>query len=89
MNMLKIATHDIKGSLLAIAATLKLLGREYYGKVDEGVANRLREVLSKTLGLIGVTEEYLGRTLLADDDLDKLQVADPAYDGCCDAHRAR
>jgi len=70
VNMLKIATHDIKGSLLAIAATLKLLGREYYGKVDEGVANRLREVLSKTLGLIGVTEEYLGRTLLADDDLE-------------------
>ena len=69
LNMLKIATHDINGSLLAIAATLKLLGRGHYGKVDEGVANSLKEVLSKTLSLIGVTEEYLGRTLLLDDDL--------------------
>ena len=70
MNMLGVATHDIKGSLLAIAATLKLLGRGYYGKVDEGAANGLKEALSRTLRLIGVTEEYLARTLLMDNDLE-------------------
>ncbi len=70
MNMLGIATHDIKGSLLSIAATLKLLSRGYYGRVDEGVANSLRAALSKTLGLIGMTEEYLCRTLLWDDALE-------------------
>ena len=70
LNMFEIATHDIKGPLLAIAATLKLLGRGFYGRMDESVANSLKEVLSKTLCLIGVTEEYLARTLLMDDDLE-------------------
>ena len=69
LNMLKIATHDIRGPLLSMSATLKLLGRGYYGKVDEGVANRLKDVLSKTLSLIGITEEYAGRTFLEDEAL--------------------
>ena len=60
MNMLKIMSHDIRGSLISISATLKLLSRGYYGKMDEGVANNLKDLLSKTVGLIGITEEYLG-----------------------------
>ena len=60
MNMLKIMSHDIREPLISISATLKLLSRGYYGKMDEGVANNLKDLLSKTVGLIGITEEYLG-----------------------------
>jgi signal transduction histidine kinase len=68
--MLKIMSHDIRGSLISVSATLKLLSRGYYGKMDEGVANNLNDLLSKTIGLIGITEEYLGRTFSIDDDLE-------------------
>ena len=70
-NMLKIMSHDIRGSLVSISAILKLLMRGYYGKMGEGVANRLKELLSKTTGLIGTTEEYLDRTFSLDDDSER------------------
>jgi signal transduction histidine kinase len=70
LNMVRIMSHDIRGSLVSMSATLKLLTRGYYGKMDEGVANNLKDLLSKTVGLIGITEEYLGRTFLLNDDLE-------------------
>ena len=30
-----------------------------YGTIDEGVANILKDLLSKAVGLIGITEEYI------------------------------
>lgn len=63
LNMLKIMSHDIRGSLISLLATLKLLNRGYYGKMDEGVADRLKELSSRTHSLIGMAEEYLGRAL--------------------------
>lgn len=68
--MVKAMSHDVRGSLLSMSSTLKLLSRGYYGKMDETVVNRIRELFSKTSGLIGITEEYLGRGLSVDDDLD-------------------
>ena len=70
LNMVKAMSHDVRGSLLSISATLKLLSRGYYGKMDETVVHRIKELFSKTSGLIGVTEEYLGRSFSANDDLD-------------------
>jgi signal transduction histidine kinase len=69
LNMAKILSHDIRGSLVSISATLELLNRGRYGKMDESVANRLRELLSKTHGLIDMTEEYLERAFAADEGL--------------------
>lgn len=71
LNMLKITSHDIRGSLISLSATLKLLNRGYYGKMDEGVADRLKELSSKTHSLIGMTEEYLGRALSMDEEIEK------------------
>jgi signal transduction histidine kinase len=70
LNMVKAMSHDVRGSLLSISATLKLLSRGYYGKMDEAVVHRIKELFSKTSGLIGVTEEYLGRSFSVNDDLD-------------------
>jgi signal transduction histidine kinase len=72
LNMLRIMSHDIRGSIVSISATLKLLSRGYYGKMDERVADNLKDLLSKTIGLIGLTEEYLGRTFSVNDDLETL-----------------
>jgi len=70
LNMLRIMSHDIRSSLLSVSATLKLLTRGYYGKMDEAVANILKELLSKTISLVGTTEEYLGRTFCVEGDLE-------------------
>jgi signal transduction histidine kinase len=69
LNMVKALSHDVRGSLLSISATLKLLSRGYYGKMDEAVVRRIRELFSKTSGLIGITEEYLGRSFSVNNDL--------------------
>lgn len=70
LNMLEMMSHDVRGSLVSISATLKLLSRGYYGKMDEGVKDSLKEVLSKTIRLIGVTEEYLSRSFSVNGDLE-------------------
>jgi len=70
LNRVRIMSHDIRGSLISMSATLKLLSRGYYGKMDEGVAKNLKDLLSKTISLIGITEEYLGRTFSLNDDLE-------------------
>jgi len=69
LNMVKALSHDVRGSLLSISATLKLLSRGYYGKMDDTVVRRIRELFSKTSGLIGITEEYLGRSFSVDNDV--------------------
>ena len=69
LNMVKALSHDVRGSLLSMSATLKLLSRGYYGKMDETVVQRIKELFSRTSGLIGVTEEYLGRSFSVDNDL--------------------
>jgi len=70
LNMVKAMSHDVRGSLLSISSTLKLLSRGHYGKMDEGAVNRIKELFSKTSGLIGITEEYLSRSFSVNDDLD-------------------
>jgi signal transduction histidine kinase len=69
LNMVKALSHDVRGSLLSISATLKLLSRGYYGKMDDTVVRRIRELFSKTSGLIGITEEYLGRSFSVNNDV--------------------
>ncbi len=69
LSMVKALSHDVRGSLLSISATLKLLSRGHYGKMDEAVVHRIKELFSKTSGLIGLTEEYLGRSFSVNDDL--------------------
>ena len=70
MNMSKIISHDLRGSLVSIMATLKLLSRGYYGRMDEGAENQIKELLGRVDRLIGMSEEWLGRALSADGYLD-------------------
>jgi K+-sensing histidine kinase KdpD len=70
LNLLKIISHDIRGPLVSMVATLKLLNRGYYGKMDEKVADKIREVLSNATRLTGMAEEYLGRAFAVDEELE-------------------
>ena len=61
MHMLTIMSHDIRGPLVAIAATLKLLVRGTYGGMDQSVANTLKDLITRVRSLLGVAEEYMGK----------------------------
>src|SRR5574340_223793 len=44
LKMLKIMSHDIRGALVSMAATLKLLQRGSYGRMDDSAANTVKEL---------------------------------------------
>jgi len=80
-NMTKVLSHDIRGSLISISATLKLLSKGQYGKMDEEVMNRIKELSLKTTGLIGIAEEYLATSFSSKDDLEmEGEALDPMRD---------
>ena len=70
LTAVKIMTHDIRGSLVSMAAMIKVLRPRYDAQKDAEFANCLDELLSKAVGLIGVTEEYLIQTLSLVGDLE-------------------
>ncbi len=68
LNLLKMMSRDIRGSLLSMLATLKLLTRGYYGNMDEEVANQTEALLSSATRLIGMVDACLGRSFTANDE---------------------
>jgi signal transduction histidine kinase len=81
LNTIKIFSHDIRGSLISMVAILKLLCRGYCGKMDEGVEDRLNQLLSRMISLIGTTEEYLSLAFpLHDDSERELEALDVTRD---------
>jgi len=66
----EIMSQEIRGPLTSISATLKQLSHGHYGKMDEEVLNRINELSSKIIGLIGITEEYLITGPLTNDELE-------------------
>ncbi len=70
LNMLKILSHDLRGSLVSISATLKLLDRGYYGKIEEGAEKKLKELLENVTHLIGMSDECLNRVFSTEASFD-------------------
>jgi signal transduction histidine kinase len=64
-NVFKSSLHDLRGSLVSISATLKLLDRGYYGKIDQRVQNKCRELMERIAHLITNCEDSLDRVLAA------------------------
>jgi signal transduction histidine kinase len=62
LRLVMIMSHDIRGPLVALAATLKLLLRGSYGNMDESVKNTLKDLQARVIRLLGVAEDYLGKT---------------------------
>ncbi|MCE5334839.1 MAG: PAS domain-containing sensor histidine kinase [Desulfobacteraceae bacterium] len=61
LNMLMIMSHDIRGPLVSMAATLKLLLRGSFGRMDESVWHTVEDLLARVRHQIGIAEDCLGR----------------------------
>ena len=60
LNLSKIPSHDIRSSLLSMLATLKLLNRGYYGKMDDEVADKIKNLLFSATRLTRIVDACLG-----------------------------
>ncbi len=60
-HTLMILLHDVRGLLVSLAAGLDLLVRGKYGSVDERVDNVLKHLLSQTVRLNAIADDYLVR----------------------------
>lgn len=70
LNMLMVMSHDIRGPLVAMAATLKLLLRGSYGKVSESVGNTLKDLMSRAVQLLGIAEDCLGKAHVVEGSME-------------------
>jgi signal transduction histidine kinase len=70
LNMMMGMSHDIRGSLVSMAAGLKMVTKGAYGKMDEGVASKLNELFSKVMKSIGTTEDCVGKAFSFNGDLE-------------------
>ncbi len=59
LNLLKLMSHDLKGSLVTTLATLKLLIHGYYGRMDQGVENELQKLMERVIFSVKISEECL------------------------------
>ncbi len=59
LNMLMIMSHDIRGPLVSIGATLKLLMRGSFGRMDESVWNTVADLMARVRNLTGIVEDCL------------------------------
>lgn len=70
LHMLMLVSHDIRGPLVAMAATLKLLMRGSFGHMDESVANVLKDLMVRVVRLLGTAEDCLGKASSVDGTLE-------------------
>jgi signal transduction histidine kinase len=70
LNDLRMMFHDVRSCLVSMEATLRLVSRGKYGKMDDGVAERLGDISHKVAKLIGISEDFLGKTFLAESDFE-------------------
>jgi len=64
IDMLTIATHDIRGPLNSIAVSLKVLEKELYGKLDPKVKEVVKRLYRKATDLVDTLNTYLGEAML-------------------------
>lgn len=62
LNMLTIATHEIRGPLASINATIKLLKKGSYGFIDESVKVTLEELYQRVRRLEKIVNDYLHKS---------------------------
>ncbi len=55
--------HDIRGAMVATAASLKLMARGTYGEMSEQAKAKLHEVTGRIENTIHLTEDFIGRSL--------------------------
>ncbi len=69
LKMLRIMSHDIRSPLIATSATLKLLLRGTYGKLDESVFQTVKDLSIRITQIIGLAEDCLAKAQVVDSEL--------------------
>jgi len=69
LNMVKIMSHDIRGPLVSMAATLKLVQRGSYGSMDDSVANTVKDLSVRVKQVLGIAEDCLGKAHAVDEHM--------------------
>ena len=64
LDMLSVASHDLRGPLNSIAVGLKVVQRELYGKLEPPVKEAIGKLQQKANSLYTTLETYLGETSL-------------------------
>ncbi len=64
LDMLSIATHDIRGPLISIGSSIKLLARGAFGWMDESVKVTLSDISARMSRLEKIVSEYLCKSSL-------------------------
>jgi two-component system CheB/CheR fusion protein len=70
LNMLMVVSHDLRSPLVSVEATLKLLIRGIYGKMDESVKYAVSDLYGRTETLLGVAEDCLGKASVVSGGVD-------------------
>ncbi len=73
LDRLMMMFHDLRGSMVSSAASLKLLIRGRYGEMDIEARSKLKEVSANVNKLILLTEEFMTKAFscLGDDEMEK------------------
>jgi signal transduction histidine kinase len=69
LPLFKILLHDFRGSLVSMSATVKLLCRGYYGKIDESVESQLQALSARIASLTQLFEESLEKIFTPGGDV--------------------
>ena len=64
LDMISIATHDIRGPLISLGSTIKLLIRGTFGLIDDSVRVTLSDLFSRIQNLEKIVGEYLCKSSL-------------------------
>lgn len=62
LQMLSMATHDMRSPIISIASTIKLLSRGRFGAVSESVKQTLNDVFNRMVKLEKIVGEYLTKS---------------------------
>lgn len=62
LQMLSIATHDMRSPIVSIASTINLLKRGRFGEVSESVKQTLSDVFNRMIKLEKIVDEYLTKS---------------------------
>jgi DNA-binding response OmpR family regulator len=62
-SQMMLMLHDLRGSMLSTAATMKLMVRGTYGDMSEAVRDKLQETSGRVDNLVHLTDEFLGKAL--------------------------
>ncbi len=68
IDLLKILSHDLRGSLVSISAVLHMLNRGHREKADHLVETKLEELIDKIGNISSMLEESLQMALALDED---------------------